>query len=296
MVRKMKTKLKKWQVVGLSVVGVGVLCVLCVGITTIINLVLPSTPTAIAKKNQTIIPEAITPTLPVPSAPATPTILPSPSATETQIVPAAPVTCIPAQIPQLGNVVKVLDGDTIDVVIGSDSFAVRYIGIDAPENENDDPAGLRSMQFNRDMVDGKTVSLYRDQSETDQFGRLLRYVFVNDTFVNMEMVRQGYAVSYLYEPDTSCAEDINQANQTARAGVLGNWGIFLSSTDTPLIVPTLPSRSGSLANCDPSYPTVCIPPPPPDLDCPDIGYTHFPVLPPDPHGFDGDGNGIGCEG
>jgi hypothetical protein len=49
------------------------------------------------------------------------------------------------------------------------------------------------------------------------------------------------------------------------------------------------------ANCDPAYPTVCIPPPPPDLDCGDIPYTNFTVLPPDPHGFDGDHNGVGCE-
>ena len=48
-------------------------------------------------------------------------------------------------------------------------------------------------------------------------------------------------------------------------------------------------------NCDPSYPTVCILPPPPDLDCKDIPYRNFPVLPPDPHRFDGDKDGIGCE-
>lgn len=48
-------------------------------------------------------------------------------------------------------------------------------------------------------------------------------------------------------------------------------------------------------DCDPSYPTVCIPSPPPDLDCKDIPYHNFPVRPPDPHHFDGDGDGIGCE-
>lgn len=48
-------------------------------------------------------------------------------------------------------------------------------------------------------------------------------------------------------------------------------------------------------SCDPAYPTVCIPPPPPDLDCGDIPYRNFRVLPPDPHHFDGDGDGIGCE-
>ncbi len=52
---------------------------------------------------------------------------------------------------------------------------------------------------------------------------------------------------------------------------------------------------GGGGNCDPSYPTVCIPPPPPDLDCSDIPYTNFEVKPPDPHNFDSDGDGVGCE-
>lgn len=48
-------------------------------------------------------------------------------------------------------------------------------------------------------------------------------------------------------------------------------------------------------NCSPAYPDVCIPPPPPDLDCGDISYRRFRVLAPDPHRFDNDGDGIGCE-
>jgi hypothetical protein len=47
-------------------------------------------------------------------------------------------------------------------------------------------------------------------------------------------------------------------------------------------------------NCDPSYPDFCIPPPP-DLDCADINARNFTVLPPDPHGFDREGDGLGCE-
>ena len=48
------------------------------------------------------------------------------------------------------------------------------------------------------------------------------------------------------------------------------------------------------SNCDSSYPTVCIPPPPPDLDCGDVPYQNFTVLQPDPHNFDGNNDGIGC--
>lgn len=57
---------------------------------------------------------------------------------------------------------------------------------------------------------------------------------------------------------------------------------------------TYASRA-SAARCDPAYPTVCIPPAPPDLDCPEIQYRDFVVYPPDPHHFDGDKDGVGCE-
>lgn len=52
---------------------------------------------------------------------------------------------------------------------------------------------------------------------------------------------------------------------------------------------------GGGGNCHPSYPTVCIPPPPPDLDCAQVNASNFTVVGSDPHGFDGDGDGIGCE-
>jgi hypothetical protein len=68
-------------------------------------------------------------------------------------------------------------------------------------------------------------------------------------------------------------------------------------TAVPTPVPTpVPTVAPPVANCDPAYPTVCIPPPPPDLDCGEISFRNFTVLPPDPHGFDGnDNDGIGCE-
>jgi micrococcal nuclease len=55
------------------------------------------------------------------------------------------------------------------------------------------------------------------------------------------------------------------------------------------------TTSSRFTSCDPAYPDFCIPPPPPDLDCPDIDTREFTVLPPDPHHFDTDHDGIGCE-
>ena len=69
-----------------------------------------------------------------------------------------------------------------------------------------------------------------------------------------------------------------------------------TATSTPTRTPSptaTPTRDS--AQCHPSYPDHCIKPPPPELDCGDIPWRNFTVLPPDPHGFDGDQDGVGCE-
>ena len=88
--------------------------------------------------------------------------------------------------------------------------------------------------------------------------------------------------------------------QAARKPV--NWRVVLGMALVAFVVTVIVLvivRPGgtrpSGANCDPSYPDVCIPSPPPDLNCSDIPYRNFRVLPPDPHHFDGNHNGIGCE-
>lgn len=65
---------------------------------------------------------------------------------------------------------------------------------------------------------------------------------------------------------------------------------------SPKASPTSLATTTRGPNCDAAYPTVCIPSPPPDLDCKDVKERRFKVLAPDPHKFDADGNGIGCEG
>lgn len=72
-------------------------------------------------------------------------------------------------------------------------------------------------------------------------------------------------------------------------------GIGCESYSPPPPEPTPPPEELTTVNCDPSYPDFCIPPPPPDLDCGDISQKNFTVLQPDPHRFDGDKDGIGCE-
>jgi len=90
------------------------------------------------------------------------------------------------------EVVTVIDGDTIHVRIDGVVHSVRYVGINAPEVSGDDPPqslGVRATIANRQLVEGRTVYLERDTSETDQHDRLLRYVWVEGGLVNAELVR-----------------------------------------------------------------------------------------------------------
>ncbi len=208
----------------------------------------------------------------------TPTPLPFPSPTPPPLPPEA--SCVPARAAQEALTVAVLDGDTIDVSIEGKVYRVRYIGVDTPEAN--EPFFQEALQANSSLVLNKKLLLFRDVSETDRYGRLLRYVFADGVFVNYALVRNGYARVSTFPPDVSCASLFLEAERQAREANLGLWGsIAPAPTPSP--------------RCDPSYPDVCIPPPPPDLDCKDIPYRRFRVLPPDPHHFDSDGDGIGCE-
>lgn len=85
-----------------------------------------------------------------------------------------------------------------------------------------------------------------------------------------------------------------QPSPTATTGPTTTATTAPPSATQPPAAPA-PTATSRPATCAPEYPTVCIPPPPPDLDCGDIPYRRFTVLPPDRHRFDADKNGIGCE-
>jgi micrococcal nuclease len=217
-------------------------------------------------------------------------------------------------------VTKVIDGDTIEVRVHDTRFTVRYIGIDAPETRGTAAQTCLSRQAttaNRALVQGKTLRLERDVSEFDSFGRLLRYVYLPDgTLVNEALVKTGFAQATTFPPDVKYADRLAAAQQSARDAKSGLWGkcpalvatipqtpatsvgstssvVAQSVAPTPTPVPDAPAAS--VNNCDPSYPTICIQPGIGDLDCPDIPHRRFAVVPPDPHRFDGDNDGIGCE-
>ncbi len=124
----------------------------------------------------------------------------------------------------IGIVTKVIDGDTIHVTINGTDFKVRYIGINAPEDTTKkEPLGPEATERDKELVAGKQVVLVKDVSETDKFGRLLRYVFVDNVFVNYELVREGYATATHYPPDTGCQQVLHDAQLLAQQEHGGLW-------------------------------------------------------------------------
>jgi micrococcal nuclease len=127
-----------------------------------------------------------------------------------------PLAC--KQSSNVVTVVRVIDGDTI-VIDGGDH--VRYIGIDSPET--DEFYYSEASQLNTDLVAGKKVRLESDVTDKDKYGRLLRYVYVGDIFVNAEMVRQGCAWSTAYPPDVKYQVYLEAMEKEARESERGFW-------------------------------------------------------------------------
>ena len=116
--------------------------------------------------------------------------------------------CACTSAPETATVTRVIDGDTIIIDTGQ---RVRYIGIDTPEVYPQPEAyGTEATQANRNLVEGKKVRLEQDVTETDKYGRLLRYVYTDDTLINAELVRLGLAEAKAYPPDTRYQELLEQ--------------------------------------------------------------------------------------
>lgn len=160
------------------------------------------------------------------------------SVVPTPTPPGTPTATAPDFAPhgatQEATVTNIVDGDTIHVEIGGQEYRVRYIGIDAPEIAHDNDPGERlgpqATQANADLVAGERVVLEKDTSDTDQFGRLLRYVWLHSTdtlpwwtMVNLELAQEGMADVKRYPPDMYWQDALQQAESNARAAGLGIW-------------------------------------------------------------------------
>ncbi len=123
------------------------------------------------------------------------------------------IGCIPGiDSAEKAQVVRVIDGDSIEVELNGEKTQVRYIGINTPEYYSDErDEAIKASDANKKLVEGKTIYMFRDQSDTDRYGRLLRYVLTDQAFVNLELVQGGYAEAKEYPPDTACHQIFEKA-------------------------------------------------------------------------------------
>ncbi len=127
-------------------------------------------------------------------------------------------------------VTKVIDGDTFWVDNGTESFKVRFIGIDAPETRNSrwkkkGYYASESKKFVQTQTEHQWVRLEFDVQSMDRYKRMLAYVYLEDgTFLNASLVEQGYAVVDTYPPNVKYVEQFVDLQKQARKTKQGLWG------------------------------------------------------------------------
>jgi endonuclease YncB( thermonuclease family) len=209
------------------------------------------------------------------------------------------------------TVASITDGDTFRVILADGTNEpVRLIGIDSPESG--EHLYSEAKEFLASLLDGNEVILVADVSDTDTFGRLLRYVYVGDLFVNLEMVKSGYAIAVEYPPDTAESGALGAAAQVAEGEALGLWAATTTTTTSTTTTTTAPTTTTTAppattqppaSNCHPSYEGDCLQMGIGDYDCEGgsgngPNYVRGPVrvVGYDEFGLDGnDNDGWGCE-
>ena len=221
------------------------------------------------------------------------------------------------------TVTSIIDGDTIRVQPDTGgTITVRLIGIDTPETKHPSTPvqcyGVEASAKTAELLSiGSRVDLEMDAQERDRYGRTLAYVWPEGAMlmVNEQLVAEGYALPLTIPPNVSYTEQLSNAARVSRENGLGLWAACMdqpqeATDEAPVLDDTMPTADspGSApetepeakpdGSCHPSYPDFCIPPPPPDLNCTSpliTGRKNFTVLQPDPHRFDADRDGVGCE-
>jgi micrococcal nuclease len=222
--------------------------------------------------------------------------------TEPTDEPSAAETSDPPPEPKLWPVVRVVDGDTVEVRYKGRVEPVRLIGIDTPETVHPtEPVecwGPRASTEAQKLLAGRKVELVFDPSQgrRDVYDRMLAYIEIpgRGDFGQL-MIQGGHAAEYTYDSAYSRQAQYKVAEAEARKQDRGLWRTC-GGVDKPLAPPSPdppPTTQAPQGNCAEGY-SPCVPPYPPDVDCDDVGGP-IRVTGSDPHGLDADGDGVACE-
>jgi len=125
---------------------------------------------------------------------------------------------------EIYKVKRVIDGDTLLLVNGE---RVRLIGVDTPETKHPQKPvqyfGREAYLFTKKMIDGKEARLEFERQKRDRYGRLLAYIYLSDgTFLNAEIIKQGYGFAYTKFPFKYMGE-FRRYEREARENRKGLW-------------------------------------------------------------------------
>ncbi len=167
----------------------------------------------------------------VPASPGRTPVTARPGAEPPAAVAGAPAR--PTGPTQDATLVRVVDGDTIRVIVGGVEERVRYIGMNTPElnpgsTATPEPFAAAATDANARLLAGGRIVLEKDVSERDRYGRLLRDIWIERngswTLVDLVLVAEGYAQVSTYPPDVKYVDMLIAAQRAARAARRGLWG------------------------------------------------------------------------
>lgn len=143
-----------------------------------------------------------------------------------------PVSQIPPSVPEgalEAKLVRVVDGDTIEVTVGGQALTVRYVGVDTPERG--EPGYKAAAAANQAFLGSGTLWLARDKTDKDRYGRLLRFIYTDEgVCVNEQMLAQGWAQPLEFQPDVTRSIAFRKLAQEAAEAGRGFWS-GTSATD-----------------------------------------------------------------
>ncbi len=189
---------------------------------------------------------------------------------QTRLVPSTFPSITTHNEEEKATVIRVIDGDTIRVDIGKEQkgMTIRLIGVDTPEsvhpNKPVECFGKEASDYLKKLVAGKNVRLVRDpsQGDLDKYGRMLRYAYLEDgTFVNEQIIAEGYGHEYTYDEPYQYQERFRQAQEQAQRDKKGLWADDACVTNT--LQPSIPPNTLTVMDSPPPtlVPTTVVVPP-----------------------------------